>query len=125
MCGIAGLVNWADRETLVHMTDIQTHRGPDDAGFWEQYLPDGTYLGLGARRLAIIDRSPAGRMPMPNEDRTLWITYNGEVYNFPELRQELQAKGHIFRSQTDSEVALHLYECASSAHLRQLTPSRR
>jgi asparagine synthase (glutamine-hydrolysing) len=110
MCGIAGVVNWGDSETLARMTHIQTHRGPDDAGLWEQRFPDGTWIGLGNRRLAIIDLSPAGHMPMSNENGTIWITYNGEVYNFPELRQELLAKGYTFRSNTDTEVILHLYE---------------
>jgi asparagine synthase (glutamine-hydrolysing) len=92
------------------MNDIQGHRGPDDAGLWEHHLPDGTWVGLGNRRLAIIDLSPAGHMPMSNDDGTLWITYNGEVYNFLELRRELAAKGHTFRSGSDTEVILHLYE---------------
>lgn len=92
------------------MTHIQTHRGPDDCGLWETHQPDGTWIGLGSRRLAIIDRSPAGHMPMSNEDGTIWITYNGEIYNFPELRQELLTKGHTFRSNTDTEVIIHLYE---------------
>jgi asparagine synthase (glutamine-hydrolysing) len=100
MCGIAGVVNWGDSETLARMTHIQAHRGPDDAGLWEQHFPDGTWVGLGNRRLAIIDLSPAGHMPMSNENGTIWIIYNGEVYNFPELRQELLAKGRTFRSNT-------------------------
>ncbi len=110
MCGISGLVNCGDRETLGRMTSVQAHRGPDDAGLWEQRFPDGTYIGLGSRRLAIIDLSPSGHMPMCNEDRTVWITYNGEIYNFGELRRELQSKGHHFASDTDTEVVLHLYE---------------
>ncbi len=92
------------------MTSIQAHRGPDDSGLWEQHFPDGSYIGLGSRRLAILDLSPDGHMPMCNQDRTLWITYNGEIYNFRELREELQAKGHRFVSETDTEVVLHLYE---------------
>jgi asparagine synthase (glutamine-hydrolysing) len=110
MCGIAGLVNWGDREVLSRMTQIQAHRGPDDSGLWERRFPDGAYVGLGSRRLAILDLSSGGHMPMCNEDRTLWITYNGEIYNFAELRRELQAKGHHFASDTDTEVVLHLYE---------------
>ena len=110
MCGIAGIINWGDRKTLARMTDIQTHRGPDYRGVWEARLPDGTWMGLGTRRLAILDLSPAGHMPMCNEDETIWITYNGEVYNFVELRQELLSKGHCFRSNTDTEVIVHLYE---------------
>ena len=110
MCGISGLANCGDRETLGRMTSIQAHRGPDDSGLWEQRFPDGTYIGLGSRRLAILDLSPEGHMPMCNPQRTLWITYNGEIYNFRELRRELAAKGHQFVSETDTEVVLHLYE---------------
>jgi asparagine synthase (glutamine-hydrolysing) len=110
MCGISGLVNCGDRDALARMTDVQWHRGPDDSGLWERKFPDGSYIGLGSRRLAILDLSPLGRMPMCNEDRTLWITYNGEIYNFVTLRRELEAKGHRFTSHTDTEVVLHLYE---------------
>src|SRR5260370_1763995 len=110
MCGISGLVNCGDRETLVRMIDVQAHRGPDDAGLWEQKFHDGSYIGLGSRRLAIIDLSTTGHMPMCNEDRTVWITYNGEIYNFAELRRDLAMKGHGFASETDTEVIIHLYE---------------
>jgi asparagine synthase (glutamine-hydrolysing) len=110
MCGISGLVNCGSRDVLARMTHVQAHRGPDDAGLWEQRFPDGSYVGLGSRRLAILDLSPHGHMPMGNEDRTVWITYNGEVYNFGELRRELEGKGYRFRSDTDTEVVLHLYE---------------
>lgn len=110
MCGISGLANLGDRETLARMTAVQSHRGPDDFGLWERCFPDGAYVALGSRRLAIIDLSPSGHMPMCNEDRSLWITYNGEIYNFKELRQELQGKGHRFNSRTDTEVVLHLYQ---------------
>jgi len=110
MCGISGLVNCGDREALARMTLVQGHRGPDDSGLWERRFPDGSYVGLGSRRLAILDLSSDGHMPMCNEDRTLWLTYNGEVYNFAALRRELEAKGHRFISHTDTEVILHLYE---------------
>jgi asparagine synthase (glutamine-hydrolysing) len=110
MCGISGLANCGDKEILARMTAIQAHRGPDDSGLWEQRFPDGSYFALGSRRLAILDLSPDGHMPMSNAQRTLWITYNGEIYNFSELRQELAAKGHRFVSETDTEVVLHLYE---------------
>jgi asparagine synthase (glutamine-hydrolysing) len=92
------------------MTDIQGHRGPDDRGVWERQFLDGTWVGLGSRRLAILDLSAAGHMPMGNEAGTIWITYNGEVYNFQELRRELIAEGCSFRSNTDTEVILRLYE---------------
>lgn len=110
MCGISGVVNCGDRETLARMTHVQAHRGPDDSGFWERKFADGAYVGLGSRRLAILDLSPLGHMPMCNRERSLWITYNGEIYNFVELRRELEAKGHRFASHTDTEVVLHLYE---------------
>src|SRR5579863_5979879 len=110
MCGIAGLANCGDREVLARMTNVQAHRGPDDSGVWERRFPDGSYVGLGSRRLAILDLSADGHMPMCNEDRTVWITYNGEIYNFAELRRELQSKGHHFASNTDTEVVIHLYE---------------
>ena len=110
MCGIAGLANCGDREVLARMTHVQAHRGPDDFGLWERRFPDGSYVGFGSRRLAILDLSDDGHMPMCNEDRTVWITYNGEIYNFAELRRELQSKGHRFASNTDTEVVIHLYE---------------
>src|SRR6266550_6210246 len=110
MCGISGLANWGDAETLTRMTHVQTHRGPDDSGLWERRFPDGGYVGLGSRRLAILDLSPDGHMPMSNEDGSVWITYNGEIYNFADLRHELEAKGHRFRSHTDTEAVIHLYE---------------
>src|ERR1700722_4689369 len=110
MCGISGLANCGDRETLARMTNVQTHRGPDDSGLWERRFPDGGYIGLGSRRLSILDLSADGHMPMSNEDGSVWITYNGEVYNFADLRHELEAKGHNFRSHTDTEAVIHLYE---------------
>ena len=110
MCGISGLANCGDREVLSRMTRVQAHRGPDDSGLWDRKFPDGAYVGLGSRRLAILDLSADGHMPMCNEDGTVWITYNGEIYNFAELRRELQSKGHRFASNTDTEVVIHLYE---------------
>src|SRR5450755_885980 len=110
MCGIGGVVNCGDRETLARMTHILAHRGPDDSGLWDRKFPDGSYIGLGSRRLAILDLTAVGHMPMCNEDRTVWITYNGEIYNFAELRRELESKGHRFASHTDTEVIIHLYE---------------
>lgn len=109
MCGIAGVYN-LNGETvptglLKAMTDVIAHRGPDGDGFYTEGP-----VGLGHRRLAIIDLSPAGRQPMANETADLIITYNGEVYNFQELQVELQALGHRFQSKTDSEVVVHAYE---------------
>jgi asparagine synthase (glutamine-hydrolysing) len=110
MCGISGLVNCGDAGTLARMTSVQAHRGPDDSGLWERRFPDGSYIGLGSRRLSILDLSPDGHMPMANEDGSVWITYNGEIYNFADLRRELEGKGHTFRSHTDTEAVVHLYE---------------
>lgn len=110
MCGISGLVNWGNRETLARMTAVQRHRGPNDSGLWDHRSPDGSYIGLGSRRLSILDLSPSGHMPMSNEDGNVWITYNGEIYNARTLRRELEAKGHRFNSFTDTEVVIHLYE---------------
>jgi asparagine synthase (glutamine-hydrolysing) len=109
MCGISGLLRFdghpAERETLERMIRIQSHRGPDDQGV---YL-DGP-LGLGHNRLTIIDLSPLGHQPMSNEDGTIWITFNGELYNYRELRPELEALGHVFRSHSDTEALIHAYE---------------
>lgn len=110
MCGICGIY-YLDRERVVdeviltRMARSLRHRGPDDEGF---YL-DGN-LGLGHQRLSIIDLSPLGHQPMSNEDDSLWIVCNGEIYNYLELRQQLVARGHRFRSHSDTEVILHLYE---------------
>jgi asparagine synthase (glutamine-hydrolysing) len=105
MCGIAGLVNFDRRPVspvvLRRMTDAIAHRGPDGEGHW---IEQG--VGLGHRRLAIIDLSPAGHQPMISADQRYVLSYNGEVYNFRELRIELEAKGYWFRSQTDSEVVI-------------------
>ena len=120
MCGISGLMNCGDRETLARMTHVQAHRGPDDSGLWERKFPDGSYIGLGSRRLAILDLSAGGHMPMSNEDRSLWITYNGEIYNFADLRRELESKGHRFVSNTDTEVILRLYEQEGSECVKRL-----
>ncbi|MGH9504291.1 MAG: asparagine synthase (glutamine-hydrolyzing) [Terriglobales bacterium] len=120
MCGISGLANCGDKETLARMTSIQAHRGPDDSGLWEQRFPDGSYMALGSRRLAILDLSPDGHMPMCNPQRTLWITYNGEIYNFRELREQLKAKGHRFISGSDTEVLLHLYEAEGPDCVKRL-----
>jgi asparagine synthase (glutamine-hydrolysing) len=110
MCGIAGVYNFRDRRpvdpiVLRRMTDIIEHRGPDDEG----HFIDG-HVGLGHRRLSIIDLSPSGRQPMANATGDAWITYNGECYNYRELRAELRAGGYEFRSESDTEVVLALYD---------------
>jgi len=115
VCGIAGLLHCGTRETLQRMVDSQSHRGPDDAGV-EWF--DATGSGLGHRRLAIIDLSPAGHQPMT--DGGLWITFNGEIYNYRELRAELEAHGHAFRSQSDTEVILKAYRTWGSNCLERL-----
>lgn len=110
MCGIFGM-KYVDpgmtvnREMIVKATDLMSRRGPDDAGYWVQ----GS-LGLGHRRLSIIDLSPLGHQPMFNEDGRIALVYNGEIYNFQELYAQLCAKGHVFRSRSDSEVIIHAYE---------------
>jgi asparagine synthase (glutamine-hydrolysing) len=91
--------------TIDAMRDVLAHRGPDDAG---SYLAPG--VALGSRRLAILDLSEQGHMPMQSADGRYWITYNGEIYNYRDLRAELASRGHRFRSHTDTEVVLHLYQ---------------
>jgi len=110
MCGICGLLyqnktRSVSENTIERMNKVLHHRGPDDSGLWVK-----GNIGLGQARLSIIDLSPLGRQPMCNEDGTIWITFNGEIYNFPELKKELLHKGHQFRSQTDTETILHLWE---------------
>jgi asparagine synthase (glutamine-hydrolysing) len=109
MCGLVGMASArapVDPELLVRMRDTMTHRGPDDAGVWRSA---DERVGLAHRRLSIIDLSPAGRQPMSYLDGQLWLVFNGELYNYRDLRQELQAAGHRFRSASDSEVLLAAY----------------
>jgi asparagine synthase (glutamine-hydrolysing) len=111
MCGIAGIfkptevLTLDDLVTVRRMVELQSHRGPDASGAWH----DG-HFALGHTRLAIIDLSPAGRQPMTNEDGTVQVIYNGEIYNYRELHAELKAKGHTFRSNSDTEAIVHGYE---------------
>ncbi len=109
MCGIAGILNPAGRPVdpadLRRMAAALAHRGPDDEGF----LVDGA-LGLVHRRLAVLDLSPAGHQPLTNEDGTVAVTYNGQLYDFAGVRGWLETRGHRFRSRTDTEVLVHLYE---------------
>ncbi len=104
MCGICGF-NRRDESLLEQMKDTIRHRGPDAEG---SYFADG--VSLGHRRLSIVDLSEAGRQPLTNEDGTIWITFNGEIYNHLEVRKRLEQKGHRFRSRTDTEVIVHAYE---------------
>ena len=109
MCGICGKFVF-DRESRVSstllkaMADSIRHRGPDDEGF---YISG--QIGLGFRRLSIIDLA-GGHQPLSNEDDTVWIVFNGEIYNYQELREFLIGKGHRFKTQSDTEVIVHLYE---------------
>jgi asparagine synthase (glutamine-hydrolysing) len=110
MCGITGKfyfnpVCLVDESLIDRMNAVLRHRGPDDGGVWT----NGP-IGLGQRRLAIIDLSPTGHQPMSNEDGTVWITFNGEIYNHLELRADLERRGHHYRSTSDTETVLHLYE---------------
>jgi asparagine synthase (glutamine-hydrolysing) len=117
MCGICGIVNFDGRpiepEVIGAMTASLVHRGPDGEGLYCNSTggaQQGPVVALGHRRLAVIDLSPNGKQPMTNEDGSLWIVFNGEIYNFRELRARLQAQGHVFRSSSDTEVILRLYE---------------
>jgi asparagine synthase (glutamine-hydrolysing) len=109
MCGLAGIYNFKTREPvsprlLKAMTDTLVHRGPDDEGFHVSGP-----LGLGHRRLSIIDLG-GGHQPMTNEDSTVWVAFNGEIYNFKDLHDELVKKGHVFKTRSDTEAIVHLYE---------------
>jgi asparagine synthase (glutamine-hydrolysing) len=119
VCGIAGIVRWDQRPVLEHeiraMCGAMVHRGPDDEGI---YLGDGVAIGM--RRLSIIDLSN-GHQPVSNEDGSVWIVFNGEIYNYQALRRDLIARGHTFRTNSDTETIVHLYEeygAACVEHLR-------
>jgi len=119
MCGIAGICGLngpcdISVKQLQKMVGIVRHRGPDEAGI---YVDD--WAGLGHARLSIIDLS-SGIQPIHNEDRTLWITYNGEIFNYPELRRQLEPAGHRFYTTSDTEVLLHMYEQYGPDCLQQL-----
>ncbi|HKV38117.1 MAG TPA: asparagine synthase (glutamine-hydrolyzing) [Blastocatellia bacterium] len=113
MCGICGIYEYGKAEPAVTtgvvaaMRDRMIHRGPDDSGV---YVTPDRRVGLGHRRLSIVDLSAAGRNPMSNEDGRIWITFNGEIYNHLQLRPDLISGGHQYRSETDTETILHLYE---------------
>ena len=109
MCGIAGVLEFGpnahvEASVLCRMCGIMAHRGPDDDGFFLQGP-----VGLGMRRLSIVDLS-TGHQPISNEDGTLWIVFNGEIYNHSSLRKELIARGHRYQTQSDTETIVHLYE---------------
>ncbi|MBI4257078.1 asparagine synthase (glutamine-hydrolyzing) [Candidatus Uhrbacteria bacterium] len=122
MCGIYGQVSLRDKvnpQVLQTMGQALKHRGPDDEGEMILHQGGGS-VGLGHKRLTIIDLSAAGRQPMPNEDETIWLTFNGEIYNYRELKKELEDKGHRFQSRTDAEVIVHLYEEMGTGCLEKL-----
>src|SRR5438270_8172768 len=109
MCGICGQLNASDQnrvfsEDIVRMTRTMVHRGPDDEGY---YVSGG--VGLGFRRLSIIDLE-GGHQPMSDAEESVWVVFNGEIYNFPELKRELEGFGHVFRTSSDTEVIVHGYK---------------
>jgi len=110
MCGIAGRVSYApiSESYLRAMTQVLAHRGPDDSGCVVRQAEDVT-VGLGHRRLSVIDPSPSGHQPMADSNEAVWVTYNGEIYNFQELKKTLLGKGHTFRTKTDTEVLIAAY----------------
>lgn len=124
MCGICGILSFGgaltgeDKAVLETMTDAMAHRGPNDRGTWAKGP-----AGLGHRRLSVIDLSSAGHQPMGNEDERFMISYNGEVYNFRELKAKhrLEEKGHVFTSKTDTEVIIHLFEELGEAAASELS----
>src|SRR5499426_983465 len=125
MCGIAGtigptaaLAGAPASEIIKQMCDVIEHRGPDDWGFRVENFAEST-LAIGMRRLSIIDVA-SGRQPISNEDGTVWIVFNGEIYNYRELRDELIARGHRFNTNTDTETIVHLYEDEGEACVRRL-----
>jgi asparagine synthase (glutamine-hydrolysing) len=120
MCGIAGSVRLdseasSDRDLVSRMCDVLAHRGPDAEGLHAE----GPVV-LGHRRLSILDLSEAGRQPMANEDGSVWLSYNGQLYGFEDDRRWLEARGHVFRSHTDTEVIVHLYEEVGDALLERI-----
>jgi asparagine synthase (glutamine-hydrolysing) len=118
MCGICGKIscdgNPVKEKLLGRMCGSLNYRGPDDDGIYLNTIPGENFptasAGMGHKRLSVIDLSTSARQPMSNEDRSIWITYNGEIYNFKKLQRELERRGHIFKSNSDTEVLLHLYE---------------
>jgi asparagine synthase (glutamine-hydrolysing) len=104
MCGIAGCFGERNEDVLTDMIDCIDHRGPDDSG---TYFDDGFMMGM--RRLSIVGVD-SGHQPIHNEDETIWTVFNGEIYNYPEIKEELENKGHEFYTEADTEVLVHLYE---------------
>lgn len=117
MCGISGIINGGNAELLARMNDTIAHRGPDDDGL--KWFADSS-SGLAHRRLSIIDLSPAGHQPMCNERADLWIIFNGEIYNYKELGEELSAQGVRLRSHSDTEILLYAYQVWGEGCLEKL-----
>ena len=117
MCGIAGTVGVADANIIAAMNNFQSHRGPDDAGI---LVLERDKVALGHTRLSILDLSTAGHQPMVNAANNIWVTFNGEIYNYRTLRHELTGHGYVFRSQTDTEVLLAAYEIWGEDFLHRL-----
>lgn len=117
MCGIAGFFGPFDQPLLTSMNNLQAHRGPDDSGVWH----DAEHgVGLAHRRLSILDTSPLGHQPMLSADQSVVLIFNGEIYNFRELRAQLEVEGYSFRSHSDTEVMLALYQARGEAMLGML-----
>ena len=119
MCGIVGIVgsgllSGAERSCVQHMADAIVHRGPDDEGF---HYEEQAVLGM--RRLSIIDLD-GGQQPIYNEDKTVWLVCNGEIYNYRQTREMLKARGHTMRCDSDAEVVVHLYEEFGAAFVEHL-----
>ncbi len=129
MCGFCGIIDTEGKEikrkSIDRMNSLLSHRGPDDEGIYIENKPHRSStpvisIGLGHKRLSIIDLSKAGRQPMSNEDKSLWMVFNGEVYNYIKLKKEMENYGHHFKSQTDCEVVIHLYEQEGIESVNQL-----
>ena len=115
MCGICGVFGHPDPDATRRMVQAMHHRGPDDSGVYSD-----SSISFGMARLAVIDLKPTGHQPMSNHAQTIWIVYNGEVYNFTEQREHLEKMGESFVSTSDTEVILRLYEIYGDDFLLRL-----
>src|SRR6202050_3410517 len=115
MCGICGF-SWADRPLLERMKSTIRHRGPDAHG---SFVADG--VSLGHLRLSIVDLTESGRQPLSNADETVWITFNGEIYNHPELKRSLEQKGYVYRGSSDTESIVYAYQEYDLEFVQHLT----
>src|SRR2546425_4974384 len=115
MCGLGGYVGSGPDRLLDAMTKLLAHRGPDARGTWV-----GHGVGLAATRLAILDLSPAGNQPMGDDSSGVYVAFNGEIYNFEELRADLMSSGYVFHSRSDTEVLLRGYRHRSEEHTSEL-----